>query len=70
MWSLIDDPDVAPAVTAVELAISAWCTCREKQSTNHYKLIVINYLHSLSIDIDLGVAKIKASEFCIQTLTT
>ena len=65
----IDAPDVAPGFTAVELLIPTWCTCWGKQSINHDNLIVIKYLQYVSIAIDLGITKIKATQLGIQTLT-
>ena len=69
MKSAMDAPDVAPGFTAVELLIPTWCTCWDKQSIIHDNLIVIKYLQYISIAIDLGIAKIKATQLCIQTLT-
>ena len=69
MKSAMDAPDVAPGFTAVELLIPTWCTCWDKQSIIHDNLIVINYLQCVSIAIDLGITKIKATQFGIQTLT-
>ena len=69
MKSAMDAPDVAPGFTAVELLMSAWCTCWDKQSIIHDNLIVIKYLQCVSIAIDFGIAKIKATQLCIQTLT-
>lgn len=69
MKSAIDAPDVAPGFTAVELLIPTWCTCWDKQSINHDNLIVIKYLQYVSIAIDLGITKIKATQLGIQTLT-
>ena len=69
MKSAMDAPDVAPGFTAVELLIPTWCTCGGKQSIIHNNLLVIKYLHYVSIAINFGIAKIKATQFCIQTLT-
>ena len=69
MKSAMDAPDVAPGFTAVELLMLAWCTCWDKQSIIHDNLIVIKYLQCVSIAIDFGIAKIKATQLCIQTLT-
>ena len=69
MKSAMDAPDVAPGFTAVELLMPTWCTCWGKQSINHDNLIVIKYLQRVSIAIDLSISKIKATQFCIQTLT-
>ena len=69
MKSAMDAPDVAPGFTAVELLIPAWCTCGGKQSIIHDNLIVIKYLQCVSIAINLGITKIKTTQFCIQTLT-
>ncbi len=69
MKSAMDAPDVAPGFTVVELLIPTWCTCWDKQSIFHDNLIVIEYLQCVSIAIDFGIAKIKATQLCIQTLT-
>ena len=69
MKSAKDAPDVAPGFTAVELLIPAWCTCWSKQSIIHDNLLVIKNLHCVSIAINFGIAKIKATQLCIQTLT-
>ena len=69
MKSAIDAPDVAPGFTAVELLIPTWCTCWDKQSIIHDNLMVIKFLQCVSIAINFSIAKIKATQFCIQTLT-
>ena len=69
MKSAMDAPDVAPGFTAVELLIPTWCTCWNKQSIIHDNLLVIKCLQCVSIAINLGIAKIKAAQLCIQTLT-
>ena len=69
MKSAMDAPDVAPGFTAVELLMPAWCTCWDKQSIIHDNLIVIKFLQCVSLAIDFGIAKIKATQLCIQTLT-
>lgn len=65
MKSAMDAPDVAPGFTVVELLIPTWCTCWDKQSIIHDNLKVIKYLHDISIAINLGIAKIKATQLCI-----
>ena len=69
MKSAMDAPDVAPGFTAVELLIPTWCTCSDQQSIIHDNLIVIKYLQCISVAINLGIAKVKATQLCIQTLT-
>ena len=70
MKSASEAPDVAPGFTAVELLISAWCTCWDKQSIIHDNLVVIKYLHWILVATNFGIAKIKAPELCVQTLAT
>ena len=69
MKSAMDAPDVAPGFTTVELLIPTWCTCWDKQSIFHDIIMVIKNLQYVSIAIDFGIAEVKATQFCIQTLT-
>ncbi len=60
---------MAPELIAVELLITAWCTCWDKQSINQDKLDVINYLRQSAVAVDFGFAQVKTAEFRIEALT-
>ena len=62
---------MAPELIAVELLITAWCTCWDKQSINQDKLDVINYLRqsAVAVAVDFGFAQVKTAEFRIEALT-